>query len=97
VRLPVLLATALALGACGTKGPLYLVGEGGQRIVRENQPGLRAPVLAPGVPAAARPAASPPAAATTNGKSAASTSGSEEEPSPAVDVGPTVPMTLPAQ
>jgi hypothetical protein len=97
VRLSVLLAAALALGACGTKGPLYLVGEGGQPILRENQPGLRAPVLAPGVPAAARPAAPPPAAATTNGRSADSTSGSEEEISPAVDVGPTVPMTLPVQ
>jgi hypothetical protein len=97
VRLSVLLAAALALGACGTKGPLYLVGEGGQRILRENQPGLRAPVPAPGVPAAPRPAAPPSAAATTKVGSTDSTSGSEEDTSPAVDVGPTLPMTLPAQ
>ena len=96
MRLPVILAAALTLAACGTNGPLYLVGDGGQRIVRENQPGLRAPVPAPGAPAAARPAAPTPAPAQTNGGSTDSTSDSEAT-SPAVDVGPTVPMTLPLQ
>jgi predicted small lipoprotein YifL len=35
--------TVLVLAGCGTKGPLYLVGDDGQRRRTESQPGLRAP------------------------------------------------------
>jgi hypothetical protein len=103
VRLPVMLAAALVLTACGTKGPLYLVGEGGQRIFRENQPGLRAPVIMPGRPApasatgtAAPSSPTPTSPAPSNVSPADATPGSEAT-LPAVDVGPAVPMTIPAQ
>jgi hypothetical protein len=98
-----MLAAAMVLAACGTKGPLYLVGEGGQRILRENQPGLRAPVVMPGRPSpvsatgtTAPSSPRPTSPAPTDASPAEATPGSEAA-LPAVDVGPIVPMTIPTQ
>lgn len=95
MRLFVILGAAVVLSACGTKGPLYLVGPDGRSIVRESQPGLRAPIQLPGAPAgAAAPAAATPSTpqATNVGDAAGN-----ELSTPATDVGPSVPMTLPVQ